>query len=101
MIVTIINIILLFILLGNWKLLHTEILAGLFDSSIVGVVMQFILFWMLWMISDDEFDVFEDFRVYGLGFILSVLLTASSDCSILATDVETGSTITRIHNAHK
>ncbi|KAL9321726.1 hypothetical protein ACSQ67_009779 [Phaseolus vulgaris] len=30
-----------------------------------------------------------------------VLLTASSDCSILATDVETGSTITRIHNAHK
>ncbi|KAK7334595.1 hypothetical protein VNO80_26355 [Phaseolus coccineus] len=29
-----------------------------------------------------------------------VLLTASSDCSILTTDVETGTTITRIHNAH-
>ncbi|KAK7334528.1 hypothetical protein VNO80_26285 [Phaseolus coccineus] len=30
-----------------------------------------------------------------------VLFTASSDCSILATDVETGFKITHIHNAHK
>ncbi|XP_027911045.1 WD repeat-containing protein 55 isoform X2 [Vigna unguiculata] len=30
-----------------------------------------------------------------------VLLTGSPDCSILATDVETGSTITRIDNAHE
>ncbi|KAH1158413.1 hypothetical protein GYH30_030591 [Glycine max] len=29
------------------------------------------------------------------------LLTGSSDCSILATDVETGSTIARVDNAHE
>ncbi|KAL9321681.1 hypothetical protein ACSQ67_009734 [Phaseolus vulgaris] len=36
------------------------------------------------------------FLCYGL-----VLSTASADCSILATDVETGSKITRIDNAHE
>lgn len=32
--------------------------------------------------------------------LVSVILTASPDCSILATDVETGSVIARLEEAH-
>lgn len=33
--------------------------------------------------------------------LTSVILTGSADCSILATDVETGSSIERLENAHE
>ncbi|KAG5123831.1 hypothetical protein JHK82_030568 [Glycine max] len=47
---------------------------------------------------DIDFHPSDNLVAAGL---ITALLTGSSDCSILATDVETGSTIARVDNAHE
>lgn len=56
-----------------------------------------ITFVMLLMISFGWFWLWNAY--YNV--CVSALLTGSPDCSILATDVETGSTIARLDNAHE
>jgi len=91
----------------------TPSLAELLDSSMADVVMHsvafdphflFILYIiitniivMLFMVS---FEWFWLWNAYCNACILA-LLTGSPDFSILATDVETGSTIARLDNAHE
>jgi hypothetical protein len=88
-------------------------LAELLDSSMVDVVMHFVAFgppfiflfvlyfiiilFMLLMISFGWFWHLNDYR----NVCVLALLTGSPDFSILATDVETGSTIARLDNAHE
>lgn len=80
----------------------TPSLAELLDSLMVDVVMHItilhpvFLFWLssfFWMML-----LTLEWLLYC--FVLA-LLTGSPDCSILATDVETGSTIARLDNAHE